>query len=71
MAWNHWTFKNAQYPVDTVDIWRFLICRGTEKDVKARPLPSRHKRTLCVGWLSGWAWLASLPSKLVCLSLLL
>ena len=49
MAGDNSEFKNAQYPVDTADIWHFLICRYIEKDVKARPFPSRHNWKLCVG----------------------
>jgi len=40
MAGDHSTFKNAQYPVDTADIWYFHICRLVEIYVMARPFPN-------------------------------
>ena len=49
MDGDHSEIKNAQYPMDTVDIWHFLICRHIEKDVKACRSPSRHNWKFCVG----------------------
>ena len=59
-------FENAQYPVDTADIWHFLICRYIEKDVKARPFPPRHNWKLC-SWIAVWLCLAGLPAFGACL----
>ena len=46
MDGDHSEFNNAQYPVDTVDILYFLICRFVEKYRKARPFPPSDD-----GWL--------------------